>query len=86
MSCPLGYAITMRGIPHSLQIRETSPADLSISGSYSSPKLMWMETASAPYFIASSTVVMSTLWFALVPTSVDADRCMISPTSFPEPR
>ena len=74
----------MRGIPQSVHCSEIFPACSSIEGSSSDPKLIWMETASAPYLMASSIVVIWTLLFLLGPRSVEADRCMMSPTSLPD--
>ena len=81
MRGPRGYAITIRGMPHSEHCLETIPRSWSIWGSVSAPTLMCMDTASAPSLRASSTVATSTFELELTPISVDAERWRMRPTS-----
>ncbi len=71
------------GIPQRLQSRTTAPADSSIRDSFGAPRLMWIETASAPSATASSTVQTSTLSFGSGFIEVLAERCTMRPISFP---
>src|SRR5208283_1295719 len=75
--------MTRSGIPQRLQSRTILAPDSSIFDSFGAPRLMWMETASAPSAIASSTVQTSTLSFGSGLSEVLPERCTKSPMSRP---
>ena len=71
------------GMPQRLQSRATLAPISSILDSLGEPRLMWMETASAPSAIASSTVHTCTLSFGSGLSEVLPERWMNRPMSRP---
>ena len=74
------------GMPHSRASRATRPRSASISRSEPLPTLTWMEMASAPSLMASSTVQTRVLALGEGDRAVEPDRWMIRPTSLPRRR
>ena len=71
------------GIPQRMQSFATPAPISSILDSLGEPRLMWIETASAPRAIASSTVQTCTLSFGSGLSEVDPERWMMRPMSRP---
>ena len=70
-------------MPQRLQSLTTRAPISSILDSFGEPRLMWIETASAPSAIASSTVQTWTLSFGSGLSEVDPERWMNKPMSRP---
>ena len=68
-------------MPQRLQSFATFAPISSILDSFGDPRLMWIETASAPSAIASSTVQTWTLSFGSGFKEVEPERWMMSPMS-----
>jgi len=70
-------------MPQRLQSRATLAPISSILDSFGEPRLMWIETASAPSATASSTVQTCTLSFGSGLSEVLPERWMNRPMSRP---